>query len=181
MPLFRAAVQAQTTIYGVPSMTMVDVRGTFATTGTTSESLRIPETTRSPLVTPGDRREPGDGPSSNHRMSLTLLPTDAFGSPNPRPRGSLRSPRATIPSMTTHRYSNGPIAPRRYILSDTAHRPRVDVWPPSRSTASFLPETRPAHSSDFPVTPEFRAYLGPLSRPSTATAMSISAVKRGSA
>ena len=42
-------------------MTLVGVRGTFAAAYTISASLRIPETTRSPLVAPGDHREPGDG------------------------------------------------------------------------------------------------------------------------
>ena len=59
---FGAYTTAQTTICGLPSMTLVGVH-----------PLRIPETTRPPMVTPGDRREPGDGPSSNHRAPLTVL------------------------------------------------------------------------------------------------------------
>ncbi len=59
---FGAYTTAQTTICGLPSMTLVGVH-----------PLRIPETTRPPMVTPGDRREPGDGPPSNRRVSLTLL------------------------------------------------------------------------------------------------------------
>ena len=86
-----ACTTAQTTICGLPSMALVGVH-----------PLRRPKTTRPPMVTPGDRREPGGGPPSNHRASLTLLAHRRSWVTPPAFPGlpELRSPQATIPSMT---------------------------------------------------------------------------------